>query len=360
MKRSWLWMVVIMVLTLIGAAGVLAQDDMVDTVGLGGNDDLGTFLVGGESGMTLYTFTRDEPGVSNCVDQCATNWPPLTVDEGVQPTLAEGISGRLGVIARADGTRQVTYNGWPLYFWVNDAAAGDATGQGVNDVWFVAAMPTVGLGGNDSLGTFLVGANGMTLYTFARDEGGASACYDQCATNWPPLTVADVDALSVQPGIPGEFGVAERTDGTQQVTFNGWPLYGWINDAAPGDSTGHLVNDVWFAAAPPTLSAVDSEEFGQILVGPDGMTLYTFANDTAGTSACVDGCAVAWPPLMAGADGDPVAAEGLMGEVGTIERADGSMQVTYNGMPLYGWINDVIPGDTTGHNFRDVWFVAVP
>ena len=96
MKRTLLVMLVIAALTLIGAASALAQDEMVDTVALGGNDDLGAFLVGGETGMALYTFTRDEPGVSNCVDQCAANWPPLLVAEGVQPTLAAGISGRLG------------------------------------------------------------------------------------------------------------------------------------------------------------------------------------------------------------------------------------------------------------------------
>jgi predicted lipoprotein with Yx(FWY)xxD motif len=353
-------MLVIAALTLIGAAGALAQDEMVDTVALGGNDDLGAFLVGGETGMTLYTFTRDEPGVSNCVDQCAVNWPPLLVAEGAQPTLAAGISGMVGVITRADGSRQVTYNGWPLYYWVNDAAAGDATGHAANDVWFVAAMPTIGLGGNDSLGAFLVGANGMTLYTFTRDEGGVSACYDQCATNWPPLTVEGADAFTVQAGLPGEFGVAERTDGTQQVTYNGWPLYFWVNDAAAGDATGHAANDVWFVAAPPTLSAVESEEFEQILVGANGMSLYTFANDTEGVSNCVDGCAVAWPPLLVGADAEPVVGEGVMGEVGVIERADGGMQVTYNGLPLYYWVNDVVAGDTTGHNFRDVWFIAVP
>lgn len=50
--------------------------------------------------------------------------------------------------------------------------------------------------------------------------------------------------------VAGELGVTERDDGTQQATYNGWPLYLWINDSAPGDATGHEVGDVWFVVAP--------------------------------------------------------------------------------------------------------------
>ncbi len=357
MKRSVL-LVFVLALAVLGGS-VFAQDDMQYTVTLGGNDDLGTFFVGAE-GMTLYVFANDAAGVSNCVDACATNWPPLTVEEGVLPSLDPAISGLLRTITRADGTRQVTYNGMPLYSWINDAQPGDATGHLVNDVWFVATMPQVGLGGNAELGSFLVGANGMTLYTFANDAAGVSNCVDACATNWPPLTVESADALTVQPGLVGEFGVIERADGSLQVTLNDMPLYFWVNDAQPGDSTGHLVNEVWFAAKLPTIAAAESEEFGQILTGPNGMTLYTFANDTEGTSNCVDACAANWPPLTAAAGEELTAAGDVMGELGTIERADGSLQVTYNGAPLYYWINDVLPGDTTGHLFREVWFVAQP
>jgi len=335
---------------------VLAQESTA-TVMLGGNDALGAFLVGPD-GMTLYRFANDAPGVSNCYEQCALNWPPLLVEENERPTLAEGIPGRLGVIARTDGTRQVIYNGWPLYYWVNDAAPGDATGHLVGNVWFVVTPPTVGLGGNADLGAFLVGSNGMTLYTFGNDAPGVSNCYDQCALNWPPLLVESEEALTVQPGLVGEFSVLERTDGTLQVAYNGWPLYFWINDMAPGDATGHRVRDVWFVAKPATLSIGGNADLGEFLVGPDGMTLYTFGNDTPGVSNCYDQCAVNWPPLLVAPGEEPSAGEGVTGELGTIERTDGGIQVTYNGQPLYYWINDVIPGDATGHLFRDVWFVV--
>src|SRR5512145_1420876 len=108
------WLLVVMVVIL-AVVPVLAQDEMAATVSLGNNADLGDFLVG-PNGMTLYLFTKDAPGVSNCSGDCATNWPPLTVGEDEQPTLAAGIPGLVGVIAREDGTRQVTFNGWPLYY----------------------------------------------------------------------------------------------------------------------------------------------------------------------------------------------------------------------------------------------------
>ena len=76
----------------------------------------------------------------------------------------------------------------PLYYWVNDEVPGDATGQNVNDVWFVVPSYTVGVGSNEELGDFLVGVNGMTLYRFANDEENVSNCYDQCAENWPPAS----------------------------------------------------------------------------------------------------------------------------------------------------------------------------
>jgi predicted lipoprotein with Yx(FWY)xxD motif len=358
MAKYWKWMLIVAA-ALLAALPVLAQDDGMATVNLGGSDELGAFLVGA-NGMTLYVFARDEPGASSCVDQCAANWPPLTAAEGERPSLAAGIPGMLGVIARPNGTSQVTFNGMPLYFWVNDAQPGDTTGHNFNEVWFVAKPATVSLGGSAELGNFLVGANGMTLYMFTRDEAGASSCVDQCAANWPPLTVGEGETPTLQPGLPGELTTFARADGSLQVAYNGMPLYFWVNDAQPGDATGQNFNEVWFVVQPPTLAISSSDDLGDFLVGPNGMTLYVFANDEPGVSSCVDQCAANWPPLTVGTNQQPTVGDGVNGEVSTIERADGSLQVTYNGMPLYYWINDVVPGDTTGHNFREVWSVAAP
>jgi predicted lipoprotein with Yx(FWY)xxD motif len=106
-------------------------------VGLSQSDDLGEFIVDAE-GMTLYLFTNDTENTSNCYDDCATAWPPL-LTEG-EPMAEDGIdTSLLGTTKRTDGTVQVTYGGWPLYYWVKDEAPGDTTGQDVGEVWYVVS-----------------------------------------------------------------------------------------------------------------------------------------------------------------------------------------------------------------------------
>ncbi|WP_129337317.1 hypothetical protein [Cellulomonas endophytica] len=114
-----------------------ASEDAAGATGVGvATTSLGDVLVD-TAGMTLYMFDKDERGgASTCYDQCASAWPPLLV-EGT-PAAGEGADdAMLGTVERTDGTVQVTYGGWPLYYWAQDAAAGDVTGQGVNDVWWV-------------------------------------------------------------------------------------------------------------------------------------------------------------------------------------------------------------------------------
>ena len=95
---------------------------------------LGKILVGG-TGMTLYRYTKDGVNASACAGQCANNWPPLAASDN--PTLADGVPGKLGTITRGDGIKQVTYNGMPLYYYAKDSEPGDTTGQGVGSVWYV-------------------------------------------------------------------------------------------------------------------------------------------------------------------------------------------------------------------------------
>lgn len=105
---------------------------------------------------------------------------------------------------------------------------------------------------------------------------------------------------------------------------------------------------------------------GSILVGPGGMTLYTFARDEPGEPACTGSCARNFPPLLL--DGELIAPAGLPGVLGTITRGPDDeagldhavMQVTYNGQPLYYWSRDVDPGDASGHGIADAWFVVRP
>jgi predicted lipoprotein with Yx(FWY)xxD motif len=88
----------------------------------------------GEGGLTLYILTDEADGTIHCVGDCATNWPPLTgtVDAG------DADASLLGTIDRPDGSVQATYDGFPLYYFAGDAAPGDANGEGVGGVWFIA------------------------------------------------------------------------------------------------------------------------------------------------------------------------------------------------------------------------------
>jgi predicted lipoprotein with Yx(FWY)xxD motif len=106
--------------------------------------------------------------------------------------------------------------------------------------------------------------------------------------------------------------------------------------------------------------AVATGSVGSFLTGEDGKTLYTFAADSANTSACTDACATKWPPFVLEGSETVKAGDGVTGTLATFARPDGSMQVTYNGIPLYYFGGDGKAGDTTGQGFGGKWFVASP
>jgi predicted lipoprotein with Yx(FWY)xxD motif len=126
--------------------------------------------------------------------------------------------------------------------------------------------------------------------------------------------------------------------------------------AAPTTTTGG--DDATMPAGSVSL-AVASTGLGDVLVDAEGMTVYLFTPDTADASACTEGCAQAWPPLLvdgAASGGDGVDASLL----GTAPREDGSMQATYNGHRLYRYSGDTAPGDTTGQGVGGKWFAVTP
>jgi len=99
---------------------------------------LGKVVADGASGMTLYAFTPDEGGTPSCYDACATTWPPAT-STGT-PGVGAGLDAALlKSVARTDGTTQLIYGGWPLYFFAGDKNAGDTSGQGLNGKWYVVS-----------------------------------------------------------------------------------------------------------------------------------------------------------------------------------------------------------------------------
>ena len=100
---------------------------------------------------------------------------------------------------------------------------------------------------------------------------------------------------------------------------------------------------------------------GTVLVaGSNGMTVYTFTKDTAGDgkSTCSGACLVKWPALTVPAGTTPTGGSGVTGTLGTITRADdGTLQVTYNGLPLYFYVGDKAAGDTNGQGLSSKWYV---
>jgi len=115
-----------------------------------------------------------------------------------------------------------------------------------------------------------------------------------------------------------------------------------------------LLSFVALLGACASMMSTPAKMDGGVMVGPNGMTLYTFDKDTAGSgkSVCVDKCAVNWPPFMAAAGAS------AKGDWSIITRADGSSQWAYKGAPLYYWIKDQKAGDKTGDDVGKVWHVV--
>lgn len=223
---------------------------------------------------------------------------------------------------------------------------------------FAQAMnPTVQVRYDAKLGYYLTDASGMTLYVFAKDAKNQSNCNGGCAKAWPPLLADSASAAPLDLG--GSFSVVTRADGTKQVAYEGRPLYTFKGDKKPGDAAGQGFRNAWWVAnLQPAVQLLETAS-GSILVGPTGMTLYTFAKDGTDTSACSAKCATNWPPAVGGYDpahGDmPLAGAGVKGTLGVMKRADGSMQLTLNGKPLYYFRGDRAPGQATGNGLFGLW-----
>jgi predicted lipoprotein with Yx(FWY)xxD motif len=132
----------------------------------------------------------------------------------------------------------------------SDASATTAPAAGGEGVVQVA---------DSSLGQILVGANGMTLYLFMPDAQGDPTCAAACAQAWPPLTVADGATVSGGDGVDAALlSTATHAEAGTQVTYNGWPLYYYAADTAPGDTNGEGSGGVWYVLD-PTGNPIDTD-----------------------------------------------------------------------------------------------------
>ncbi len=147
----------------------------------------------------------------------------------------------LGMSLAVLGAALLAGSAWPL-------AAAAAT----------PATPTVQLAQNTKLGNVLTDSQGMTLYTYKKDKPGESACLGVCAGVWPPLTVSKGMRPVAASGIPGKLGEIPRQGGTDQVTYNGMPLYRYSGDHKPGDMNGQGFENLWFVVPTTTATAAAS------------------------------------------------------------------------------------------------------
>jgi predicted lipoprotein with Yx(FWY)xxD motif len=173
-----------------------------------------------------------------------------------------------------------------------------------------------------------------------------------CGGAETPTTAIESPVATIEPTIelteePTEAPATESPAATDAAT-----------EAPATDTSGTAGVPVTGAA---TVNVAEVGTFGEALVDGEGRSLYLFTNDTqnSGTSSCEGECLVNWPPLLT--DGDPVAGEGVdEAMLGTITLPDGTTQVTYNGWPLYYYIDDTAAGDTNGQGVGGVWFLVTP
>lgn len=224
---------------------------------------------------------------------------------------------------------------------------------------------------NPDLGNVLTDSAGLTLYRFDADTADPpkSNCDGDCATTWPPVPADDATAgAGVNKAL---LGSVTRSDGTKQLTIDGWPAYRYAKDVNAGDVNGQGVGGKWFALAPngkkaalsdlPGLSVRKDAELGDIVVDKNGMTVYRFIKDQAwpkSVSNCTGACLEKWPAVapVETADTEGVVKKGLMG----FTRSDGVKQMTVNCWPIYTFSGDTAPGDTNGQGVGGTWYAVSP
>ncbi len=346
------------------------------------NAKYGMILTDG-AGMTLYFFAKDTT-TATCNGSCASIWPAfytstLTVGSGLN-------SSDFGTITRSDSTKQITYKGWPLYYYSGDSAPGDVNGEGLFGVWFVAkpnytimlmnnqlvGENGVEYNGNYQPGTgsveYFVDSYGRTLYYFTKDTYNKNNFTKSDFSNNSLWAIYQDSLQAVPPGIDSSYFGTIDVFGRKQLTYKGWPLYEFGPDSLKRGSTKGVSfpsPGIWPVAQTSIKSAAivanvqitNNSKYGMILTDGTGRTLYFFAHDTT-TSACNGQCAALWPAFYA--DSLTIGAGLNASDFGTITRSDSTLQTTYKGWPLYYYSGDSAPGDVNGEGFKGIWFVAKP
>jgi predicted lipoprotein with Yx(FWY)xxD motif len=213
----------------------------------------GTILTD-SAGRTLYMFATDVAGTPSCSGGCETIWP-LYYSSNISTDLNLNAA-EVGVVTRADGRKQSTYKGYPLYYYKDDLAAGQTNGDGVAGIWFVGKpdyslmLANAQLVGADTklyTGTYVEGAGntkyftdskGRTLYAFSPDKNKTNTFTKPDLSNnavWPVYE----ETLKNVPSVMAKADFSSITVfGKTQMTYKGWPLYYFNQDNARGINKG--------------------------------------------------------------------------------------------------------------------------
>ncbi|MEU4893852.1 SCO0930 family lipoprotein [Streptomyces sp. NPDC044780] len=252
------------------------------------------------------------------------------------------------------------------------AAAGDIGAGAGDEATRTGPAKRLTVEKNAELGSFVTDSEGWTLYRFDEDtpKPAKSTCNDDCATKWPAVPADDATATA---GIDsGALGSVTRSDGTQQLTLAGWPVYRFAGDTAPGDTKGQGVGGTWNALAPDgkpagkaaatddslQLMVRNDAELGKVIVDGDGMTVYRFDKDSAWPmkTGCLGACLDTWKPVKA-VDTTKVAGVDAA-KVTSFKRPDGTRQAAFDCWLLYTFTGDEKPGDINGQGVKGTWFAV--
>jgi predicted lipoprotein with Yx(FWY)xxD motif len=367
-----------------------------------------------QRGLTLYTWDKDPPGKSACVDACADSFKPFLA------TSDSKALGEWSLLDRGDGSKQWTLKGNALYTYVKDVDPGSLRGESpansgalrkngigvmvgggyrgefhgnkaANDSfpgdWKPALLyPLSGVRWPagvavkempDAAAFVFVDHGGYTLYEFGGEQTEAQKCALSSCKNWRPFAAPQL----AEP--VGDFTVVERTDGVRQWAYKNRLLYTYVEDLAPGYANGVGVDKRWMIAAviryymPPSVSIQKTPGQGSVLATANGMTLYrrdgyifqsggghslrrgqpprpAVGRDIGADPRCANDCEKVWHPFLAPANAQP------WGFWDVITRTDGRQQWVYQGYALWTYEGDKKPGDMNGHDTYDIFVSDEP
>ncbi len=323
-----------------------------------GQEDVQYFV--DQYGRTLYTFTHDTYNKNNYTNSDFSNngfWP---IFEDSLQSVPSNLDSNMFEMIDVFGQKQLTYKGWPLYYFGPDSMIrGNTRGVSVPSpgVWPVAqasvsAAPEKVMLADSKYGSILTDGAGNTLYFFTKDKDTATSdCNGGCVTAWP---IFYSDSLIIGTGLEAEdFGTIMRDDTLPQTTYKGWPLYYYFGDNTPGDVNGENVGGVWFVAKPNyTIMLMNNQLVGndgveynsqyqpgqenvQYFVDEYGNTLYIFTPDTYNKNNYTksDFSNNGFWPIFE----DSLKAVPSILDTNNFEMIDvfGHTQLTYKGWPLY-------------------------